>query len=67
MAGPRNCNYFPKLGNDSAFNSDKYKRYFPYLKAEGLFTLGNPKTEETAENTDLHGNVHMLNPVPEQE
>ena len=36
MAGPRYPDYFPVRLNDSAFNKEKYKRYFLYLEAKGV-------------------------------
>ena len=48
LAGDRYPNYFPELLNNTVFNSIKCKRYFLYLKAKGLFTLGIDKTRKYA-------------------
>ena len=53
-AGARYRNYFPEPIKHSAFNKTKYKRYFLYLKAKGIFPLRNVKTPKYAENTELH-------------
>ena len=59
MAGPRYRNYFPDTEIDTGFNSKKYKSYFPWLGAKGLFLLRIAKLSKTAENTDLHGNAYI--------
>ena len=67
MAGARYRNYFLECQIHSAFNSIKYKTYYSYLEAKGFLPRVNEKTARNSENKELHGNLYIHSPVPQQD
>ena len=62
LAGPRYRDYFPGCQKHTVFNNEKYKTYYFYLKAKGLFTRNSSKHEKTAKTRIARKPVHRKLP-----